>query len=187
MTENKLRIGIRRGFYNKNLKSAVEASGLNYTELREKTGIIEVTMSNIVNFKKNPTEEKRMKISIALEVPEQELFPEKYDELYDRISPLKREAEIEIDMLSLDSPELLKLNSGEDVVENAELSLLMHKLPQVLTEKEYRIIAMRNGFDDNCPLTYEEVAKEFSVTRERVRQIEQKALEKIRMSKVCSE
>jgi len=49
-----------------------------------------------------------------------------------------------------------------------------------LTPKERKILEMRNGLDDGINHTLEEVGKEFGVTRERIRQIEAKALEKIR-------
>jgi RNA polymerase primary sigma factor len=49
-----------------------------------------------------------------------------------------------------------------------------------LPEKERRIIEMRNGLLDNIYHTLEDVGKEFGVTRERIRQIEAKALEKMR-------
>lgn len=49
-----------------------------------------------------------------------------------------------------------------------------------LPEKEQRILKMRNGLDDGITHTLEEVGKEFNVTRERIRQIEAKAHEKIR-------
>jgi RNA polymerase primary sigma factor len=49
-----------------------------------------------------------------------------------------------------------------------------------LTEREQKILKMRFGLDDNNPSTLEEVGKVFGVTRERIRQIESKALEKIR-------
>ena len=50
-----------------------------------------------------------------------------------------------------------------------------------LTPKERKILEMRHGLDDGVMRTLEEVGKEFGVTRERIRQIEAKAHEKIRM------
>lgn len=50
-----------------------------------------------------------------------------------------------------------------------------------LTPKERRILEMRHGLTDGIMHTLEEVGKEFGVTRERIRQIEAKAHEKIRL------
>ena len=49
-----------------------------------------------------------------------------------------------------------------------------------LTTKEAGVIRLRTGFDDNHPLTLEDVGAIYGVTRERIRQIEAKALRKLR-------
>jgi RNA polymerase primary sigma factor len=52
-----------------------------------------------------------------------------------------------------------------------------------LTERERKILSMRFGLEDGVMHTLEEVGQEFNVTRERIRQIEAKAIEKIRQHK----
>ena len=49
-----------------------------------------------------------------------------------------------------------------------------------LTPREEMVLRLRYGLDDGHPRTLEEVGKEFGVTRERIRQIEAKALRKLR-------
>jgi len=65
----------------------------------------------------------------------------------------------------------------------AALSLLRERLKEILvdlTPREQKILSMRFGLKDGVNHTLEEVGKVFGVTRERIRQIEAKALEKIR-------
>jgi RNA polymerase primary sigma factor len=50
----------------------------------------------------------------------------------------------------------------------------------ILTEREQMILKLRFGFDDGRPRTLEEVGRVYNVTRERIRQIEEKALRKLR-------
>ncbi|MEM1577947.1 MAG: sigma-70 family RNA polymerase sigma factor, partial [Candidatus Pacearchaeota archaeon] len=54
------------------------------------------------------------------------------------------------------------------------------KILDELSPRERKILIMRFGLEDGIPHTLEEVGEAFGVTRERIRQIENKALEKIR-------
>ena len=56
----------------------------------------------------------------------------------------------------------------------------LYNILKDLTDREERVIRLRYGLDDNRPRTLEEVGKEFGVTRERIRQIEAKAIRKLR-------
>ncbi len=67
--------------------------------------------------------------------------------------------------------------------EAASLVLLKEQLNEVLntlTEREAKVLRLRFGLEDGRSRTLEEVGKEFEVTRERIRQIEAKALRKLR-------
>ena len=54
-----------------------------------------------------------------------------------------------------------------------------------LTDREGRVIKLRFGIEDGVPKTLEEVGRLYNVTRERIRQIEAKALEKLRHPNRC--
>ncbi len=77
------------------------------------------------------------------------------------------------------------IEDKEEVTPNefATQSLLKDELYEImkdLTDREERVLRLRYGLDDNRPRTLEEVGREFVVTRERIRQIEAKALRKLR-------
>ena len=68
-------------------------------------------------------------------------------------------------------------------VEAAAYSMLKEQLMEVLdtlSDREKKVLMLRFGLEDGRPRTLEEVGKEFNVTRERIRQIEAKALRKLR-------
>ena len=70
--------------------------------------------------------------------------------------------------------------SVEDKVSNLELRERLLEAISTLTEREQKIIRLRFGIDDGKYRTLEEVGREFGVTRERIRQIEVKAIRKLR-------
>ena len=73
--------------------------------------------------------------------------------------------------------------SASAPVDAASLQVLKEKVDEVLhtlTDRESRVLQLRFGLEDDRSRTLEEVGREFGVTRERIRQIEAKALRKLR-------
>ena len=101
--------------------------------------------------------------------------------------------QIALDPLSLEKPvgeeddshigDFVVDKDNESPYEYANRSMETERINEVLsqlTEREARVIRLRYGLEDGRTHTLEEVGKEFNVTRERIRQIEAKALKKLR-------
>ena len=79
--------------------------------------------------------------------------------------------------------DLIEDKTAENPSEATSFNLLRGHLSEVLNglnERERRILELRYGLSDGCPRTLEEVGQQYNVTRERIRQIEAKALRKLR-------
>ena len=79
--------------------------------------------------------------------------------------------------------DFLQDENAPNPADAAAFTLLREQLLEVLetlTEREQKVIRLRFGLDDGRARTLEEVGREFHVTRERIRQIEAKALRKLR-------
>ncbi|MCL1945498.1 MAG: RNA polymerase sigma factor RpoD [Firmicutes bacterium] len=110
----------------------------------------------------------------------------------DRVREIERVA---LDPISLEMPigeeddtalgDFIEDHSTTSPVDAAAISMLKHALLQIfefLTPREEVVIRMRYGIDDGQPKTLEEVGRVFGVTRERIRQIEAKALRKLKQN-----
>ena len=79
--------------------------------------------------------------------------------------------------------DFVEYNESPAPSESASFSLLREQLCNILhtlTPREEQVIKLRFGLEDGRPRTLEEVGKQFEITRERIRQIEAKALRKLR-------
>ena len=148
---------------------------------------IPVHMSEVIN--------KTYRVSRTLM---QELGREPSDEEIAKVMDLPVDKVREIlkvsaDPISLDSPigeeddshlgDFIKderIMGPEEAAAYAMLQDQISKLLETLTEREQRVLTLRFGLQDGRSRTLEEVGKEFNVTRERIRQIEAKALRKLR-------
>ncbi len=112
-----------------------------------------------------------------------------------RLSPEKVEEILKIaqDPVSLETPvgeeddshlgDFIQDNEASEPLEATASNLLREQLEKAmasLTPREEKVLRLRFGFEDGKPHTLEEVGKKFNVTRERVRQIESKALRRLR-------
>ena len=70
--------------------------------------------------------------------------------------------------------------SPEDYATGEYLKKQRHEILDSLQDRERRVLALRLGLEDGVSRTLEEVGKAFGVTRERIRQIEAKALKKLK-------
>jgi RNA polymerase primary sigma factor len=86
------------------------------------------------------------------------------------------------DFLLIDTIEDTSMTSPSKQLENINSFEMITEHFDALSESEQRILTLRFGLDDNEPLTLDVIGQMFGVTRERIRQIEAKSLEKIRKS-----
>ena len=118
-------------------------------------------------------------------------------EMEESVEKIRHIIKISQETISLETPvggNDEESNLGEFVKDKKTISpnqmaarkLLQNRLKEILVDlspREQRILEMRFGLKDGITHTLEEVGKEFGVTRERIRQIEAKSLEKIRQHK----
>lgn len=122
--------------------------------------------------------------------PTADEIAEKLDMPVERVREIMRIAQ---DPVSLETPigeeedshlgDFIPDDEAPAPAEAASLKLLKEQLNDVLdtlTEREAKVLKLRFGLEDGRSRTLEEVGKEFEVTRERIRQIEAKALRKLR-------
>ena len=115
------------------------------------------------------------------------------DELHMDLQKVEEIMKIAQEPVSLETPigeeedshlgDFIQDDEASQPTEEASYTLLREQLEEVLgtlTDREQEVLRMRFGLRDGKPHTLEEVGKEFDVTRERIRQIESKALRKLR-------
>ncbi len=148
---------------------------------------IPVHMSEVIN--KTYRVSRNLLQDLGREPTEQELA----DAMNLPIEKVREILKVSADPISLDTPigeeddsHLGDFISDESMMgpeDAASYSILkdqITKLLDTLTDREQRVLVLRFGLKDGRSRTLEEVGKEFNVTRERIRQIEAKALRKLR-------
>ncbi|HKX73652.1 MAG TPA: RNA polymerase sigma factor RpoD [Candidatus Saccharimonadales bacterium] len=145
------------------------------------------TINKLLRTQRRMTQELNREPTIEELAKEMEMEPEKIEYVM----------KIKQDITSLDANvrdddddsvlgDFIEDEDAQSPEESATTQLLKEQVKDmlgVLTEREQKILKMRFGLEDGKSHTLEEVGQEFSVTRERIRQIEAKALSKLRKHK----
>ena len=97
---------------------------------------------------------------------------------YAKICKILAEDEIELEVVPTEFED--DIVAPEDMAINSDLKMKIQEAFELLAPREVKVLKMRFGIDTNSDGSYEEVGRQFDVTRERIRQIEIKALRKLR-------
>lgn len=160
---------------------------LSQEELAKTIGVCKELITGLENCTVYSTEETREKIAKLFGVSSSWLFPEWLKTFSRKWKRQEHSKVVPINRIQLNNPEVLFLEDneyGQEYIEKkTEMSIYGKHIKEALENlsiKERGILKMRHGLDDGVSHTLEEVAKEFGATRERIRQVEAKAHEKIR-------
>ena len=175
-------LGVKRIPFNAEMRKARLYKRLTQGQLSEIIGVKVPRINKIELMKTFPSETEAYRIADALEVDVKILFPRW---MQDKLIPQHTHfnAYFTVDKLTLENKNvelLVAPNETEHEIDHDFLKEGLANAILTLSEKEQKVLKLRFGLDDGIPRTYEEVGKEFGVTRERIRQIETKALRKIK-------
>lgn len=185
LLQDEFRFGLKQRLYNWHMRIARQQKGWRMKDLSEMCGVSRPSLQSYEGLRCFPPTEKAERIASALNIDMDILFPRWLKELRLTKVPLA----IKDKSISLSEAIALQFVKADELVNNewiddidrrVALEQVMPKLLDTLPPRERQIIELRFGFKGGRLLTYEEVASKFCVTRERIRQIEFKALRKLR-------
>lgn len=171
---------------NTHLVEARKAKGITQDEMGRAIRMSKVKLSNIENLRRVPSSAEQAEIAAYLCQSIDFLFPDILMKAIEEGVFARRDAQLtEPQIISLTEAARLQISyDGETaIIEECDRHLLSERISEVLTTldpREEKVLKLRFGLEDGRSRILEEVGKEFGVTRERIRQIESKALRKLR-------
>lgn len=181
---------VRLGFiaYNARLVDARKQRGWTQKDLSALAGLAPSYLGHIETLRMIPSQEVMDEISAALDLSRDYLFPE-------TLIGAQREGLFDHRVAYLEEQDIISLTEGrrarllppnitdEELLNSIDQAMLKQQVAQTitsLTPREQKVIELRFGFVDGASQSLQAVAREFGVTKERIRQIETKALRKLR-------
>ena len=185
-------LGRKTEYFNGTMRKLRLERGLLQKDVAKAVGVATIRISQIETMRSKPSKELAEKIAYFFGVKVEDIFPEFLDILTKKVP----KTEIKYARLSAQALEEYTQKqyfiqadntNPEDSYRRNDIYDKLDKAVESLTDREKKIIKMRFGLHGEKPHTLEEIGIEFDVNRERIRQIEMKAIEKLRRSKAIAE
>ncbi len=189
--EASLEVRFKISAQNMSLVRARLEKGLDQKDLDKFLGIGSQTYSSIERMNIYPSDELQEKIANFFGKPKIVLFPAWLKVFTMRWKERERDQVVKIKDGALgpsdNIPALMDPQFTRDQIDRDILAAKLAPILDDLSPREKKILSLRFGLNGEIPHDLDEVGKVFDVTRERIRQIEAKALEKIYMNRRFSE
>lgn len=170
-------LGIEHRPFNYPLREARLARGWTRRRLADEAHLSPQAVGRYESLKGWPPAEIAQRLADALGDAVEALFPPEAELALRGHRARTVVSVLPVECLSLDAPELLRLEAETDT--SLGLREAMREALSTLSERDRRVIQAHYGLD-GPPRTYEQIARELGVTRGRVRQIEDRGLNKLR-------
>lgn len=180
--KDRFSLGVKHQVFNNEVRSRRLRLGMTQKQLGELVGLGVAAISHIESFRNYPSGKRADKIAKVLGTTVDKLFPQWLAEYRD-IKPVTTIHELDVSRLGSKQAKLLV--GSQDVLLNAEKEelgeVIVPSILNSLNPRERKIIELRFGLSGLDPKTYEELGRVFGITRERTRQIERRALKKLKL------
>lgn len=173
--------------HNEKLVKLRMSIGLSQKELAEKVNLPPQSVGSIENCRVFPDDEVQKKYCDLFKKSESELFPEWLCIFTKSWKEQEKESTVFLNSQRLNNSQTKLICSPDDMIHKADNVVLQSKMKIYLEKLEPRlkkILEMRFGLVDGVSHSLEEVSKEFDITRERIKQLEQKAFEKLKAMEI---
>ena len=181
--DKKFTFGVKHTAYNAEMRKRRIEKGWTQKQLAEVCGLGHQTICKIEGFRHYPGEDRADIIASALDCDTEIMFPKWLEPFRVTKSSFNTE-HIITEQLLPNIVEHYQLPSNiDDTEEKIDKDLIKEKvrgLLETLSDREAKVLKMRFGLEDARPLNLDEVGKKFGVTRERIRQIEDRAIRRLK-------